>query len=207
MSGKRIENEPVDLFLKQLASAEPIPGGGSVAALCGALGAALVAMVCNLTINKKKYELYQEDITRLLGQAESYRARFTDLINQDMDVFAKFAVAYKIPAEDPRRGQQIQNAAREATDVPLQVAEAALEILKLCEPLVQKGNKNVLSDVGAAVVMADAAVRSAALNIYINTKTVNDEAFNREKTARIGELVETSNRLAATIYAAVKNNL
>jgi formiminotetrahydrofolate cyclodeaminase len=203
----RIENEPLSLFLTKLASEAPVPGGGSVAALCGALGAALVSMVCNLTVNKKKYESYREEVNRILLLAGGQKDHLTGLINKDMEVFSRFSDAYKIPGEDPKRQSAIQAAAKEATDVPLKVAEIAFDVLRLCEPLVKKGNKTVLSDVGVAVVMADAAVKSALLNVYVNTRIITDKDFNFEKTNKIDALSKKCSELSANIYEAVKNNL
>jgi formiminotetrahydrofolate cyclodeaminase len=169
---ERLIDKPVSQFLTELASSAPAPGGGSVAALSGALGAALVSMVCNLTVGKKKYADVEKDIKALLENSERLRHKLADLLQADVQAYTAVSQAMKMPRatdeEKVARAKVMQQALKKATDVPLQIAEACVEVIALCQPAAEKGNKNAVSDAGVAILLAEAGLRSAALNILIN---------------------------------------
>ncbi|MCL4459701.1 MAG: cyclodeaminase/cyclohydrolase family protein [Chloroflexi bacterium] len=171
----------LDQFLDQLASKEPVPGGGSVAALSGALGAALLSMVCNLTLGKEKYKEVESDINAILSRSETLRDELLKLLEADTQAYSKVAAAYRLPKatadEQVTRSAAIQRALREATDPPLQIARRCAEIVDLCLPAVEKGNVAAISDVGVGVLMAEAGLRGAALNVEINLRAIKDESF------------------------------
>lgn len=183
----------VSNFLDELASNSPTPGGGSVAALAGALGAALISMVGNLTVGKKKYEDVEEEIKRILSSSEKLRYELSQLIEEDVKVFNNFMSTYKMPkeTEDEKkvRAEKIQESLIEAAKVPLKVAHKCLDILSLSKEVAEKGNINVVSDAGVAALLAEAALESAILNVKINLKMIKDEKTKEELSSSIQELL------------------
>lgn len=186
-------DKKVSNFLNELASNSPTPGGGSVAALTGALGAALISMVGNLTVGKKKYEDVEEEIKRILSSSEKLRYELSQLIEDDVKVFNNFMSTYKMPkeTEDEKkvRAEKIQESLIEAAKVPLKVAYKCLDILSLSKEVAEKGNINVVSDAGVAALMAEAALESAILNVKINLKMIKDEKTKEELSSSIQELL------------------
>jgi glutamate formiminotransferase/formiminotetrahydrofolate cyclodeaminase len=186
-------DKKVSNFLNELASNSPTPGGGSVAALAGALGAALISMVGNLTVGKKKYEDVEEEIKRILSSSEKLRYELSQLIEDDVKVFNNFMSTYKMPkeTEDEKkvRAEKIQESLIEAAKVPLKVAYKCLDILSLSKEVAEKGNINVVSDAGVAALMAEAALGSAILNVKINLKMIKDEKTKEELSSSIQELL------------------
>lgn len=168
-------------FVDELSSDSPAPGGGSVAALAGALSSALSSMVCNLTIGKEKYKDVEHDMERLLDRVEDMKRRFMDLIDRDTEAFNKVMEALKLPKETDEekriRKEKIQDALKGAALVPLETARMCAEMIELCKEVAEKGNKNSITDVGVAAIMARAGLESAILNVKINLKSINDEKF------------------------------
>ncbi len=195
---------PVTDFLDELASNAPAPGGGSVAALSGALGAALVSMVCNLTLGKKGYEDVEDDIQNLLSSSEALRLELANLLEEDVKAYTGYSVAAKMPRsteeEKAERAAAMQAALKTATTVPLRIAAAAVKVMQLCMPAAEKGNKWAVSDAGVAVLMAEAALRSAALNVLINLGSLKDEVFVAEKRAELDSLLEGKGAMRDEIY-------
>jgi len=185
---KKISN-----FIDELASNSPTPGGGIVAALAGALGVALVSMVGNLTIGKKKYEDVEEDIKRVISSSEKLRYELSQLTEEDVKAFNNFMATYKLPkeTEDEKkvRVEKIQESLIEAAKVPLKVAYKCLDIFSLSKEVAEKGNINVVSDAGVAVLMADAALESALINVKINLRMIKDEKVRTELSSSIKELL------------------
>jgi formiminotetrahydrofolate cyclodeaminase len=186
-------------YLDKLASAEPEPGGGSVAALVGALGAGLVTMVTNLTLGKEKYADVQDDMAGLKTASESLRRDLEESVTLDAQAYRAVATAMKLPRESDEqkkeRERALQAALIGAATVPLQVAEAAAEVARLTLPAAEKGNPNAVSDAGVAVILADAAAQSAALNVKINLAWIADEDFKRDTWARIEAVLAETARL------------
>jgi formiminotetrahydrofolate cyclodeaminase len=206
-----LTDKSVANFLDELASNAPAPGGGSVAALSGALGAALVSMVCNLTLGKKGYEEVQGDIQDLLARSEALRQRLADLLEEDVKAYTGYSKAAKMPRstdeEKAERSVAMLEALKVATDVPLSIAEAAVEVMDLCMPAAEKGNKWAVSDAGVAVLMAEAALRSAALNVLINLGTLKDEAFVADRRAKLESLLQDKGAMRDEIYDHVVSKL
>lgn len=207
----KLTEKPVNNFLDELASNAPAPGGGSVAALSGALGAALVSMVCNLTLGKKGYEDVQDDIKDLLAQSEGLRKELSDLLEADVAAYTGYSKAAKMPRateeEKAERSKAMLAALKVATDVPLSIAEAAVKVMDLCMPAAEKGNKWAVSDAGVAVLMAEAALRSAALNVLINLGTLKDEEFVNDRRAKLESLLEGKGVMRDEIYDYVVGKL
>lgn len=171
-------------FIDAVSSDAPAPGGGSVSALAGALGAALSAMVCRLTIGKKKYEMVQDEMMGILGQADELTAKLTRLMDQDTDAFNGVMRAFALPRETDAQKQErsaaIQEATRQATLVPLEVMKLGEQALGLANTVAEKGNVNSISDAGVAALMLKAGCEGAALNVRINLTTMKDERFVAE---------------------------
>jgi formiminotetrahydrofolate cyclodeaminase len=202
---------PVEDFLDKLASNAPAPGGGSVAAVGGALGAALISMVCNLTLGKKGYEGVQAEIEALVARSEALRAELQGLLDEDVAAYSAYSQTAKMPKdteeEKAARTAAMQAALKNATMVPMRIAEAAVKVMDLCLPAAEKGNKWAVSDAGVAVLMAEAALRSAALNVLINLGTIKDQAFVDEKRAYLDSLLENRGLMRDKIYDYVVSKL
>ena len=200
--------QSLDSFLAQVASAEPAPGGGTVAALSGALGAALVAMVCRLTIGKKGYEAVSAEMQTILPRAQALQRELTDLMQADTDAYARVMEAYKLPKttadEQAARTRAIQAALQHAADVPLRVAECCAEVLTLARIVAEKGNKNAASDGGVGALMAEAGLRGAAFNVLINLRGIQDDNLKQERRARVHVLQSEAARTTRAIVEIVE---
>jgi formiminotetrahydrofolate cyclodeaminase len=206
-----LASKPLQAFLAELASAEPVPGGGSVAALGGALAASLVAMVCRLTLGKKGYEAASIELEAILPRAETLQQELRDLMQADINAYARVMDAYKLPkendAERTARTQAIQDALKHASDVPLRVAERCADVLALARVVAEKGNKNAASDAGVGALMAEAGLRGAALNVSINLGTIKDETYVHERRARVAELIGQADRDKRAILSIVEGRM
>jgi formiminotetrahydrofolate cyclodeaminase len=207
----KLTDKAVTDFLDDLASNLPAPGGGSVAALSGALGAALVSMVCNLTLGKKGYEGVQADIEALLAQSEALRHEMVGLLDADVAAYTAYSQTAKMPKDTDEqktvRAAAMQDALKNATMPPMHIAEAAIKIMDLCMPAAEKGNKWAVSDAGVAVLMAEAALRAAALNVLINLGTIKDQDFVAEKRAHLDGLLAGKGVMRDEIYDYVASKL
>lgn len=191
-----LTKKTVSAFLDELASSSPAPGGGSVAALSGALGAALTTMVCNLTIGKKKYAGVEADVKKVRTESEKLRARFTQLIDEDTLAFNKVMEAYALPKESEAqktlRSAAIAAATKEATLVPLEVMKHCIDAMALAQQVASSGNANSVSDAGVSALMLHAACEGAALNVKINLGGLSDSDFVGWKTDEVESLLKTS---------------
>ncbi len=205
------KDKPVQIFLDDLAGKASTPGGGSAAAIMGAMAAALVSMVANFTVGKKNYEAVNGEMQELLLSSEQLRQQLTTMIEADVNVFNQVMAAYGMPKETDEdkvtRSQAIQSALKEATDVPLACARLCAEVIKICLPMAEKGNTNVISDAGVAVLAANAALRSAALNVYINIGGIKDEDFVNDRRRQLESLLAGNNTLTEQVYELVKSKL
>ncbi|ACL61855.1 methenyltetrahydrofolate cyclohydrolase [Methylobacterium nodulans] len=205
------ENETIARFLDGLASEQPTPGGGGAAAISGAMGAALVSMVCNLTIGKKKYAEVEEELKGIRQRAEALRATLTGMIAEDVAAFDAVMGAYGLPKateeEKTARTEAIQVALRQATDVPLACCRACRAVIDLAAVTADKGNLNVISDAGVAVLSAYAGLRSAALNVYVNAKAIADRDFAGSRLSELEALLSGAEALTEKTYDVVKTKL
>ncbi|HFD11967.1 MAG TPA: methenyltetrahydrofolate cyclohydrolase [Crenotrichaceae bacterium] len=202
----------IDEFIHDLASKTPTPGGGSAAAVIAAMAAALVSMVANLTIGKKDYAFVETQMQELLTQSTSLRQELLDLIHADIEAFNQVMAAYKQPkttddGDNKKRSEAIQSALKTATDVPLQCAEACRSVMRLSKIAAEIGNKNVVSDAGVAVLAAQAALRSSALNVYINIGYISDKDFTKSREDKLDLLLDGADAETEEIYQLVKNKL
>lgn len=197
----------VDKFLEALASSAPTPGGGGAAALCGALGIALGNMVGNLTLGKKKYADVQEDILTLNAKAEALRADFVALIDADAEAFAPLSKAYGIPKDDPMRAQIMEAALKRAAEPPIAIMRKCAEALDVIADYAAKGSVLAISDAGCAAALGIAAMKAAALNVRINTKSMMDRDAADKMNAETDALLTKYTKLAEKIYEDVSGRL
>ena len=185
---KLVEQRVID-FVAATASKEPTPGGGAIAALTAATGAALAEMVANLTFGKKGYEAVQTEMEVLQAKAEEIRNRMLELSQADADVFNIFMNALGLPKntdeEKAARTAAIQQAYKDAAMVPFEIGELANQIFDLAELASRKGNQNLITDGIIAAINARAAVKSAFLNVRINLSGIKDESFVAELTSKM----------------------
>lgn len=206
-----IKDQSIALFLDALASKAATPGGGSAAAVMGAQSAALTSMVCNLTIGKPKYAEVENEMRSLLAKSEALRAKLTDMIKADVDVFNKLMACYGLPKdseeEKAARSARIQAVLKEATEVPLECAKACAEAIELSRIAADKGNLGVISDAGVAVMAGYAALKSAALNVYINAGSMKDREFADAKVAELEKILNGADIASEEIYQRVMAKL
>jgi formiminotetrahydrofolate cyclodeaminase len=182
-------DETLQHYLDDLASARPTPGGGSTAALSGAMGAALASMVCRLTIGKAAYADVQQEIEELLKRTEHLRLRFQQLIQEDIEAYGRLSACYKLPRETNEeratRTEAIQKQLVEAALVPLEVAERAAELVQCCERIIEIGNATVLSDVATGAILASSAGEGAAIMVRINVQALKNDELAVELRERL----------------------
>ena len=187
-----LKDQKIKNFLDQLASQSATPGGGSVAALTGAMGAALLSMVGNLTIGKEKYQDVEGKIKELLKKSENLRTRFEELMEKDVEIFNELMVIMKLPRiteeEKEYRNGKMQVALKEAAQVPLAVAEKSKELIDICQEVAGIGSRNAISDAGVGVLLAEAAFDSAIINVKINLNLIKDENIKEEHINKIENL-------------------
>ena len=195
--------KPLVAFMDKLASKSPEPGGGSGSALVGALGAALVSMVGNLTSGKDKYASVQDRIEELLTSSEKARHELQDLIQKDTEVYGVLAEAFKMPRDTDEqkaeRGRKIQDALLGATQVPQEIGERCLDICKLALTAAEIGNVGAVSDAGVGALMAEAAAQCAALNVKINLGSIEDKEFCDRTWSRVQEILAEAADLKRTV--------
>lgn len=198
-------------FLDELGSAAPVPGGGSVAALSGSLAASLLAMVCRLTIGKKGYESVQTDMQTILARVQDLDRALREQMQSDIEAYTSVLQAYALPkGSEPElavRQEAIQSALKHASEVPLQIAELCSEVLDFAQAVTANGNKNAVSDAGVGAMMAEAGLRSAALNVRINLAGIKDPAFVSRYRVRISELVASAVERKRRVLETIEKRL
>ncbi|HME38343.1 MAG TPA: cyclodeaminase/cyclohydrolase family protein [Steroidobacteraceae bacterium] len=209
--GMMVTQASVEKFLDDLASGNPTPGGGSAAAIMGAMGAALVSMVCNVTIGKKGYEGVEAEMKAVRSESERVRRRLTDMVAEDIAAFDSIMAAYKMPKvsddDKERRATAIQAGLRRATEAPLDCARVCAEVIALSRRASEHGYLNVISDGGVGVLAGFTGLRSAALNVYINAPALKDRAFAERATSELKQLLETCAAESEAVYTLVRNKL
>ena len=179
-------------FINQLESSEPVPGGGSVAALSSALSSALAAMVANLTVGKKNYEDVSDEMAAIAAKMSVHKQTFVDLIDKDANSFDSVMKAFKLPKdtddEKAYRNTLIQDGMKYAASVPLEVAEKSADLFDDLAILVKSGNKNAQTDALVAAMMARTAILSALYNVKINLGSIKDEAYVAQMKEKVAKL-------------------
>jgi formiminotetrahydrofolate cyclodeaminase len=177
----------------------------------GAMGAALVSMVCNVTLGKKGYEAVASEMTSVRDESERLRMRLTAMVAEDIAAFDGLMAAYRLPKsseeEKSRRGTAIQSSLRAATETPLACARACAKVIALSKRAGEKGYAGVISDAGVGVLAANTALRSAALNVYINVPSLKDRAFAAAATAEVEKLIGDCARDSELVFELVRSRL
>lgn len=192
-------------FLEELASKQPTPGGGAASALCGATAAALTAMLGNLTAGKAGSEANDKMALEIIIAADKLRLELAQLADDDAAVFNKFMEAYKMPkatdTEKAMRTAAIGQAAIAAAEVPMQIANKSLEVLKLVRKLIVFGNPNAISDGTVSALMARAALRSALYNVKINLGLIKDDEYVAAARAKMQQMEAKAMEIEAFVLA------
>ncbi len=201
----------IKIYLENLKSKEPIPGGGAASALGAAEGVALVMMVGNLTVGKGKYEKFEKVNVESLTFGEELLQDLMDLIDEDANAFNKVSEAYKLPKETKEekeiRSKKISDSAIFATKVPVRVMEAALAGLKLTAGLMGKSNPNVISDLGTAAIKLEGAIKGSWLNVIINLPSIKSSALKEEFRKKGEEIYMQGEEIGRKIYEQVIETL
>jgi formiminotetrahydrofolate cyclodeaminase len=202
---------PLASFVQYVASRSPAPGGGSVAALAGALGASLTTMVSRLTIGKKAYKEVEDDMRRIEDIGKEFRDKFLDLVDRDSDAFDAVMDAIRLPDMTADQKAAKENASREATlgaiQVPLDVMELAVGMLPHTLEVANKGNVNSISDVGVAGMMLRDALEGAAMNVMINLPGMKDQSKAAEFKSRMEKMLAEGKKIADEINKVVLEKL
>jgi len=202
-----LKDTRIQVFLEELAGSSATPGGGSASALAGAMGAGLVGMVCRLTIGKKRFTNVEDELRRVLEEAEALRQQLSDLADADIQAFDQVMAAYRLPKETQEdqaaRQAAIQRALQAATRVPLETASACAGVLKLAAQVIGKINPNALSDAGAAALLADAGLKGAQLNVAINLADIHDPIFVEETQEALRGVLSATDQEKERVFAYV----
>ena len=194
-------------FSDQLAAKVSVPGGGGAAAYVGALSMALCSMAGNFTTGKKKYAQYEDELQAILKEADGIRTRLLDLVEEDAKMFEPLSKAYSIPKEDPERADKLEKATLDAIVPPLEMMRQIKRVIELLERMQVIGSVIMISDVGCGAALAGAALQSASLNVFINTKSLMDrekaDEFEKEADGILNEYVGRAQK----VFEAVNTRL
>lgn len=193
-------------FTEVLSSSAPTPGGGGAAAVMGAIGVSLSAMVANLTIGKKKYADVEEEMKALEQIYQDLRVKLLDCAQKDAEGFAPLAAAYGIPKDDPNRETTLEQATMTALQAPLEIMELCCKGIEAAAVMAEKGSRLAVSDAGCAAACCRGALESASLNVFINTASLNDRAAAEELNEKAETMLKTYCPMAETVFESVRKN-
>jgi len=192
--------ESLEEFLERVASNTPTPGGGTVSAICGAMSASLSRMVANLAVGKQGYEAVQGDLVSIESRGKDLQRRFLDLADLDAKAYDGVVAAMRLPkagdADRATRKEAMQAAYKRATEVPMETVRACVEALELARLAAEKGNRNAITDAGVAAILAQAAMRGAALNVKVNLAAISDAAWREAAETELDSLLKRGAELA-----------
>ena len=198
-------------YFAELSSNSPTPGGGNVAALCGALSASLGTMVCNLTIGKKKYTDVEAEMVEAKEKLTEYQEKFFKMAVKDNEAFDKVMTAFKLPkesdSEKETRLERIEEATIGAAEVPSEVIKTCRELLPYIKTVAEKGNKNSLSDAGVAAVLINTAAQGAYLNVLINCSSLNNQTIGNEIKKGVEIFVDEIAKESSFIFNQITKSL
>lgn len=194
-------------FVEKLSTKAPVPGGGGASALVGAIGTALGGMVGSLTMGKKKYAAVQEDILRLKEKSEELQKKLLFLVERDAEVFEPLSKAYGLPSnteqERAEKTKIMEQALKEASQVPLEIMQICCEAIVLLEEFAEKGSAIAISDAGVGAVCCKAALKGAGLNVLINTNAMKDRDFAEKTEQEMNRLLSVYESKADQVYEKV----
>lgn len=199
-------------FVQVLSSKEPVPGGGGASALVGAVGNALGSMVGSLTLGKKKYKDVEAEIQDMMEESQRLQEQLLDLVQQDAEAFTPLAKAYGMPketkAQQIEREKVLEQALKEACQAPLEIMEKCCQGIDLCGQFADKGSIMAISDAGAGTSFCRAALQSASLNVYINTKSMKDRAqageINEKADAMLAHYMKKADEILEQVLQMIK---
>jgi len=204
-------DQPLHVYVDDAASGKPAPGGGSVSACAGALGAALVSMVCNLTIGKEKFADVEERLSDLVARSDALRARLEQLLQDDTTAYNGVIEGYRMPKETAEqqaaRGAHIQAALKVAANVPLEIARVALDVCRLAKTAAELGNPAAVTDAAIGAILGEAAAQGAALNVLINLGSIKDEAYVAAARAELDRILAEAVDLRVEVMAVTHTKL
>lgn len=206
-----ISEKTLPAFVEVLASKEAVPGGGGAAALCGAIGTALGNMVGSLTVGKKKYADVEDRIVELKAKSDALQKKFLDLIDEDAKGFEPLSKAYGLPAvtdeEKAHKKVVLEQCSKDACNVPMEIMECCAEAIDIIDEFAQKGSALAVSDAGCGATIAKSAMFAASLNIFINTKGMEDRQYAENLNKRALDMLHTYGDKADAIFGAVYQKL
>ncbi|ACZ19145.1 Formimidoyltetrahydrofolate cyclodeaminase [Thermanaerovibrio acidaminovorans DSM 6589] len=207
----KLQDMTVASFVAELASDSPAPGGGSVAALCGALGGALSAMVATLTVGKEKYKDSWEVMERVAEDARGLYGRFLDLMEEDTEAFNAFMAARRMPKETPEekalRAKAMDEASRRTALVPLNTLRLCSQLVQVAAEAAKFGNPNAVTDAGTAALLARGAAKAAAYNVFINLPGMDDQEFVESCKREVREILDKVERGAKEVEDLLSQRL
>ena len=193
-------------FVEVLASNAPVSGGGGAAALVGAIGTALGNMVGSLTVGKKKYAAVEAEIIALKEKCDGLQKDLLDQVPADAVGFEPLAKAYGIPKDNPDRDKILEDATIVACAVPMKIMELCCEAIEAISVFAEKGSRLAVSDAGCGAVCCKAALQSASLNVFINTKSLKNRELAEEMNAKANGMLDKYCAMADEIFAGVRAN-
>jgi formiminotetrahydrofolate cyclodeaminase len=204
-------SEPLQVYLDDAASKKPAPGGGSVSSCVGALGAALVSMVCNLTVGREKFADVDAEMSALVEKSEAARVKLEKLLQDDTTAYNGVIDAYKMPketdAEKAARKAAVQAGLVVAADVPLEICRVAVEVCRLSKTAAELGNPQAITDAGIGAILGEAAVVGAALNVRINLGSIEDCDYTAKAAAEIDAIQQEAAALRVEVLAITLSKL
>ncbi|MCR4950686.1 MAG: cyclodeaminase/cyclohydrolase family protein [Solobacterium sp.] len=200
-------NEGIIVFSEASASKDPVPGGGGVSALCGSLAASLAEMVTNLTIGKKKYLEYTEELTQCRDQADMLRQKLLACIEEDAEAFAPLAEAYALPKDSEGYAEKMESCLRKAAQPPFEIMRLCTQIIEMDERLAVIGSKLAVSDAATSVVLARGAMYGGYMNVLVNTRLMKDREYAARMDADADALLKEYSRRADDTFEDIRRRL
>ncbi|MBE0478479.1 cyclodeaminase/cyclohydrolase family protein [Candidatus Aerophobetes bacterium] len=202
---------PLREFIADTSSRTPTPGGGSVAALVGALGSSLLSMVGNFTLDKEKFKSAEEEVQNILKELNLFTSKLCSLLEDDISAYQNFFKVSSLPKktreEKQMREKLLQEALKKAAEVPFKTCELSFSLLNIASRLLEIGNPRLISDVGVGAILAQACLESAALNVEINLSYIKDQLLVKGKRESLASLLEKGNELTSKIVNKVQEAL
>lgn len=202
---------PCNEFVEVLASKAPVPGGGGASALVGAIGTALGNMVGSLTVGKKKYADVEEEMWELKAKSDKLQAELLRLIEKDAEVFEPLSKAYGMPRateeEKAEKARVMEIVLKDACSVPMEIMEKCCEAIDIIVEFAAKGSALAISDAGVGVAFCKAALKGASLNVYINTKSMQNREYAEELNAKCDAMLEKYTKIADEVFDSVLGRL